>query len=227
MRELIKMENKNTLKFITIEGVDGAGKSTYIPFIKNYLESKGEKVILTREPGGTDLGNRLRDLLLTVDMDLLAETLLMFAARSQHVSEVINPALESGAWVICDRFTDSTLAYQCSAKGLPDKIVKTLERLVQGDVRPGLTFVFDVPVEVSRQRLNKTKKVPDKFERQGDEFFQSVILGYKDIVKMDPNRCKLIDSSKTIDETNDQVLLHLEEFHKKLSLVKNRQFKMS
>ncbi len=207
------MENQESLKFITIEGVDGAGKSTYIPFIKNYLESKGEQVVLTREPGGTTLGENLRGLLLNYPMSTLSETLLMFAARAQHIEEIIKPALNEGKWVICDRFTDSTMAYQSGAKGLSETKIKHLETLVQEDIKPGVTFIFDVPLEVSKQRLHKTGKVPDKFERESDDFFNAVIHGYKEIVKKNPARCKLIDSSKTIEETNAQVLLEIEKFH--------------
>ncbi len=212
------------LKFITIEGGDGAGKSTFIPFIKNYLESLGEEVVLTREPGGTQLGEKLRDLLLSYKMDVTAETLLMFAARAQHVSDVILPALKAGKWVICDRFTDSTLAYQSAGKGLPEASIKALQDIVHHDINPGLTFVFDVPLHISKERLAKTGKTPDKFESEGDEFKERVNKGYKNIVKKSPNRCKLIDSSRTIDETRDQVLIHLEEFikgfkfHKKLKM---------
>lgn len=200
------------LKFITIEGGDGAGKSTFIPVIKNFLESRGERVVLTREPGGTGLGEKLRDLLLTHKMDLTAETLLMNAARAQHVSDVIRPALEDGMWVICDRFIDSTNVYQGAAKGFPESSLKQLENIVLGDLRPGITFVFDVPLHVSKERLAKTGKVPDKFESETDDFKERVNRGYKDIVKKNVGRCKLIDSSKSIDDTTDQVLFHLQSF---------------
>ncbi len=200
------------LRFITIEGGDGAGKSTFIPVIKNFLESIGEEVVLTREPGGTALGEKLRDLLLTHKMDVTAETLLMFAARAQHVADVIEPALQEGKWVICDRFTDSTYAYQCAGKGFPDGSLKQLENIVQGDLRPGITFVFDVPLHISKERLAKTGKIPDKFESEPDAFKQRVASGYKKLVKEQLNRCKLIDSSQTIEDTKEQVLLHLQSF---------------
>lgn len=212
------MENK--LKFITIEGGDGAGKSTFIPVIKDYLESLGEEVVLTREPGGTALGEKLRDLLLTHKMDVTAETLLMFAARAQHVADVIEPALRSGKWVICDRFTDSTLAYQSAGKGLPETHIKDLQEIVHGELNPGITFVFDVPLNVSKERLARTGKIPDKFESEGDEFKERVNKGYKNIVKKNPGRCKLVDSSRSIEETKEQVLLHLEDFYKQLKPVK-------
>lgn len=205
-------KNKEKVKFITIEGGDGAGKSTFIPLIKEYIESLGEEVILTREPGGSDLGEKLRNMLLEKKMDVTAETLLMFGARAQHVSEIIKPALDSGKWVICDRFTDSTLAYQCAGKGFPESSLKQLQQIVQGDLRPGLTFVFDVPLNVSKERLAKTGKIPDKFESENDVFKENVIKGYKDIVKKDPTRCKLIDSSQTIEATREQVMYHLVAF---------------
>lgn len=204
---------KSKYKFITIEGGDGAGKSTFIPFIKDYLESRGESVILTREPGGTLLGEKLRDLLLAHRMDTMAETLLMFAARAQHIEDIIIPALKEDKWVICDRFTDSTMAYQSSAKGLPESVIKTLQDLVQHDLKPGISFVFDVPLEVSKARLMQTGKIPDKFESENDDFKERVNLGYKNIVKKNPARCKLIDSSKTIDETKEQVIILLDEFY--------------
>ena len=204
---------KNRFKFITIEGGDGAGKSTFIPFIQDYLIQRGEQVILTREPGGTPLGEKLRDLLLTHKMDTMAETLLMFAARAQHINEVIRPALEEGKWVICDRFTDSTMAYQSVAKGLPESVIKTLQDVVQNDLLPSITFVFDVPLSVSKQRLLKTGKIPDKFESEDDLFKENVNIGYKNIVKKNPARCKLIDSSRTVEETKEQVLILLNQHY--------------
>lgn len=200
-------------KFITIEGGDGACKSTFIPFIAEYLEDKGEKVILTKEPAGTPLGNHLREFLLEHKMDTMAETLLMFAARAQHIKDIIEPALREGKWVICDRFTDSTYAYQSVAKGLPESVIKTLQDLVQKNLRPGLTFVFDVPLELGKQRLVKTGKVLDKFEREGDDFKERVNMGYKNIVKRNPARCKLIDSSEEVSDTKNQVLIVLNDFY--------------
>ena len=201
-------------RFITIEGGDGAGKSTFIPFISEYLESKGESYILTKEQGGTPLGDHLKIFLLEHKMDTMAETLLMFAARAQHIKDIIEPALRDGKWVICDRFTDSTYAYQSVAKGLPESVIKTLQDLVQKDLRPGLTFVFDVPLALGKERLFKAGKALDKFEREGDDFKERVNLGYKNIVKKNPARCKLIDSSEEVSETKEQVLIILNEFYK-------------
>ena len=203
-------------KFITIEGVDGAGKSTAISAIKNHLESKGQEVLLTREPGGTNLGERLRDLLLNHKMDILAETMLMFTARAQHIHEVIIPALDAGKYVLCDRFTDSTFAYQSYAKGLDISIVKQLQKIVQKDLKPGITYILDVPLNVSKERLAKTNKIPDKFESESDEFFKRVINGFKATALQDPNRCKLIDASKSPKETVEQIIFTLDQFHNKV-----------
>lgn len=204
---------KTKFKFITIEGGEGAGKSTFIPIIQNYLVEKGEQVVLTREPGGTPLGEKLRDLLLTQKMDTMAETLLMFAARAQHIEQVIKPALNDGKWVICDRFTDSTLAYQSAAKGLPESVIKTLQDVVQKELIPGITFVFDVPISIGKQRLLSKGKILDKFENEDDIFKENVNMGYKNIVKKQPSRCKLIDSSRNIEETKEQVMILLNQFY--------------
>jgi dTMP kinase len=209
------MNKQNQLKFITIEGVDGAGKSTYIPFIKNFLEARGEEVVLTREPGGSDLG--LRDIILNKEMCTMAETLLLFADRAEHIDKIINPALAAGKWVICDRFTDSTLTYQSVGKNFPEQKIRLLETLVQEEIKPSLTFIFTVPLEISKQRLAQTGKIPDKFERESDEFFIKINQAYKNIFKKEKHRCKLVDSSRTIEETNEQVLLYLEEFYRQMA----------
>lgn len=218
------MNNKN--KFITIEGVDGAGKSSIISSIKNYLEGIGEQVVLTREPGGTSLGDTLRNILLNSKMDLMAETLLMFTARAQHIHEIILPALREDKWVICDRFTDSTLAYQSAGKGLAESKVKMLRNLVQDDLTPGMTFMLDVPLHISKERLAKTKKIPDKFESQDDDFFERVIQGYKNIAKQDPNRCKLINAAGTPQDTLDQILFNLEQYCQKVNPKNDKKMKM-
>lgn len=202
----------NKYKFISIEGGDGAGKSTFISVIKDHLTSLGFEVVVTREPGGTELGEKLREILLNEKMSVAAETLAMFAARAEHLDKVVKPALESDRWVICDRFTDSTEAYQCAGKGYPVSKLHQLQNIVQDDIKPGITFVFDVPLHVSKERLAKTGKVPDKFESENDNFKEAVNQGYKNIVKQDPERCKLIDSSKSIEDTREQVLIHLESF---------------
>ena len=144
----------------------------------------------------------------------MAETLLLFAARAEHVEATINPALEAGKWVICDRFTDSTLAYQSVGKNFPEQKIRLLENLVQGEIKPSLTFIFTVPLEISKQRLAQTGKIPDKFERESDEFFLNINQAYKNIFIREKHRCKLVDSSRTIQETNEQVELYMEEFYR-------------
>lgn len=200
------------LKFISIEGGDGAGKSTYIPKIKEYLESIGEEVILTREPGGTELSEKLRELFTDKEMSVVTETLLLETGRSDHVDRVIRPALQSGKWVICDRFSDSTYAYQCAAKGFPEAQLRQLEAIVHKDVNPSITFFFDTPLNISKQRLLKTGKKLDRFEVAPDETKLAITEGYKTLVKRNPDRYRLIDSSKTIEETSEQVMGYLKDF---------------
>lgn len=199
-------------KFITFEGIDGSGKSTFIPLIKEELEKMGEEVVLTREPGGTPLGERLREVILNDDMDVMTEALLAFASRNEHINKVIRPALEAGKFVISDRFTDSTFAYQGYAGGANMDDLAKLEQLVQKDVFPELTFLFVVPTEVSRERLSKTGKVPDKFEGQEDSYFDKANAGYLEMAEDYSHRIKVIDSSLSLEETKKQVLEHLNEY---------------
>lgn len=212
-------------KFITLEGGEGAGKSTVIPFIKEYLEELGQEVILTREPGGSKLAEELRHILLSQEMDVMTETLLIFASRCDHINNVIRPALNEDKWVICDRFTDATIAYQSSAKGLSEGIVRGLQDIVQKEVVPGLTFVLDVPLAVSKERkiwleedsVNREHEF-DKFSLENDEFKLKVLQGYKSVVKKNPQRCKLIDTSLSLEDTKEQVLLMLQQYCKKVLL---------
>lgn len=199
-------------KFITVEGTDGAGKSTFIPEMKEILEAQGFEVVFTREPGGTPFAEQLRELILNEKMDNITALLLAFASRNEHIKNVINPALEAGKCVISDRFTDSTYAYQVAAQGVPKEYVEVLEHMVQKQLKPDMTLIFTVPVEVSRQRLNKTGKVPDNFESQNDDFFQNVLNGYLDIAKKEPERCKVIDSSLSLEETKEQVMKVMNNF---------------
>ncbi|MFA6040389.1 MAG: dTMP kinase [Methylophilus sp.] len=184
-------------KFITLEGMDGAGKSTHIPTIIQLLEARGIELVSTREPGGTVLGEKLTDLLLHEEMDAETETLLMFAARREHIAQVIEPALERGAYVLSDRFTDATYAYQCGAKGVALNKVQQLETWVQGDLQPDLTLLFDVPVAVSMQRLS-TARTPDKFERESHDFFEKLRTVYLDRAKADPVRFRVIDANQSL-----------------------------
>ena len=187
-----------TGKFITLEGMDGAGKSTHIPNIIKALEAHGHEVVSTREPGGTKLGEQLRELLLHESMHAETETLLMFAARREHIAAVISPALARGAYVLSDRFTDATYAYQSGAKGVPVSKIKILEEWVQVDLQPDITLLFDVPVEVSMQRLSSTR-VPDKFERESADFFSRIRQAYLQRAKENPSRFRIIDGSAPLD----------------------------
>src|SRR5262245_21964278 len=149
-------------KFITLEGVDGAGKSTFLAWIEQRIRSKGVDLLVTREPGGTPIGERLRELLLHTTMDRKTETLLMFAARQEHIVSVIEPALTAGRWVLCDRFTDATFAYQGAGRALGERDIAILEAWVQGGLQPDLTVLFDLPVEVARAR-SQAARSPDRF----------------------------------------------------------------
>jgi dTMP kinase len=164
-------------KFITLEGVDGAGKSSHVEGIAALLRARGRRVLVTREPGGTPLAEQLRALVLAEPMDPRSETLLMFAARSDHLRRVILPALAEGAWVVCDRFTDATVAYQGGGKGVSAELIERLRLAVHPDLEPDLTLVFDCPYEIARERLGGTGKAPDRFEREGREFFERVRAG--------------------------------------------------
>lgn len=199
-------------KFITIEGTDGAGKSTFVPEMKAMLESQGYEVILTREPGGTPFAEELREIILNKPMDRMTALLLAFASRNEHIENVIKPALEAGKYVISDRFTDSTYAYQVAGQGVPKEYVEVLEHMVQKQLKPDMTLIFTVPVEVSRQRLSKTGKEPDNFESQNNDFFQRVLDGYLNIAKNEPERCKLVDSSKSLEDTKEQVVGIMNQF---------------
>ena len=191
-------------KFITLEGMDGAGKSTHIPDIIKLLELKGVEVISTREPGGTLLGEQLRTLLLNEAMHPETETLLMFAARREHISQIIEPALARGAWMLSDRFTDATYAYQSGGRGVLANKVIELEAWVQGDLQPDLTLLFDVPVEVSVARL-ASARAPDKFERESAEFFTKIRNAYLDRANKNPNRFCIINSNQALDDVKVEV----------------------
>lgn len=199
-------------KFITIEGTDGAGKSTFVPEMKAMLEAQGHEVILTREPGGTPFAEEIRELILNKEMDTMTALLLAFASRNEHIKNVINPALEAGKYVISDRFTDSTYAYQVAGQGVSKEYVEVLEHMVQKQLKPDITLIFTVPVEISRQRLSKTGKIPDNFESQNDDFFQNVLDCYHQIAKKEPERCKVIDSSTSLEETKKQVVTAMQTF---------------
>ena len=186
-------------RFITLEGVDGAGKSTHLAWIAERLRSGGREVVVTREPGGTPLGERLRELLLSEPMHIETETMLMFAARREHLARVIAPALEAGRWVLSDRFTDATFAYQGGGRGLSIEKIAELERWVQGDVEPDLTLYFDLPVEIARQRLMASQPKPDRFEREDFAFFERVRSAYLQRAAAASRRIVVIDASRPLE----------------------------
>ena len=192
-------QSKKRGKFITLEGMDGAGKSTHIPHIIAALKTRGVEVVSTREPGGTRLGEQLRALLLHDAMHPETETLLMFAARREHIANVIEPALKRGAYVLSDRFTDATYAYQCGAKGVASSKIKQLEKWVQGNLQPDMTLLFDVPVEISIKRLSSARE-PDKFEREDAKFFEKLRQAYLTRAKENPTRISVIDANQTLDK---------------------------
>ena len=198
-------------KFITLEGMDGAGKSTHIPNIVAQLEHAGIEVVSTREPGGTKLGEQLRALLLHDQMHPETETLLMFAARREHIAKVIVPALARGAYVLSDRFTDATYAYQCGGKGVASDKVQQLERWVQGDLQPNLTILFDVPVEVSLARLVSARE-PDKFEREDAVFFEKLRTTYLARAAENPQRFHVINANQSLEIVKLEVNKIVEQF---------------
>ena len=198
-------------KFITFEGVDGAGKSTHIAAFADTLRQLGKTVITTREPGGTTLGEQLRELLLHQPMHLETEALLMFAARREHLAQLIGPALTRGEWVISDRFTDASFAYQGGGRGLSLEKLDQLEHWVQGDLQPDLTLLFDVPLDVARARLQRSRD-PDKFEQEQEEFFARVRQVYLQRAAQFPQRIRVIDATRPIDQIRaelDQVAASL------------------
>lgn len=192
-------------KFITLEGVDGAGKSTLVPWIAARLRRAGREIVVTREPGGTPLAEKLRAMVLAEPMDPLSETLLMFAARFDHVQKVIQPALERGAWVVCDRFTDATLAYQGGGKGVSVDLIRSLAQSVHPGLTPDQTLVFDCPYDVSRGRLSASGRTLDRFEAEEREFFDRVRSAYKAIADTEPRRVHIFDGSKAPSDVKAEV----------------------
>ncbi len=191
-------------KFITFEGIDGAGKSTHLSFVADLLRERKQTVVVTREPGGTALGESLRAILLHEKMHLETEALLMFAARREHIAQVIAPALERGDWVISDRFTDATFAYQGGGRKLDLQKLAALERWVHPNLQPDLTLLFDVPLDVARARLNATRTL-DKFEQEKADFFAATRAEYLRRAAEFPQRFRIIDSTRTITTIQDQL----------------------
>lgn len=190
--------------FLTFEGVDGAGKSTHIPFMKELLQQHNIPVLVTREPGGTPLGENLRTMLLSEPMALETECLLMFAARNEHLVDRILPALKKGHWVLCDRFTDATYAYQGAGRNLGAERIRILEQWVHAGLTPDRTWLFDLPLDQARERLMDTR-VLDRFEQEDTEFFLRTQQGYYDRVHEDPGRFSMVDASLTISTIQAQL----------------------
>lgn len=184
-------------KFLTLEGVDGAGKSTHIEWLTDTIKQKGIEVLSTREPGGTAIGEKLRELLLHEPMHLECETLMMFAARAEHLRCVIEPALKKGVWVVCDRFTDATYAYQGGGRELGYSRVAQLETWLHPDLQPDRTWLFDVPLSVARERLNRTRD-QDRFEKQADIFFEKTREIYLRRAEQFPERILRVDATQSI-----------------------------
>ena len=197
---MVLTSNSTRGRFITLEGIDGAGKSTQHQWLVDYLRTQGREVVATREPGGTPLGEKLRALLLSDSMHLETEALLMFAARREHVFQVIEPALASGTWVVCDRFVDATLAYQGGGRGLSPERLAVLANWVLGDLKPDLTLLFDAPVALALQRLRAATPNPDRFEQEQSDFFDRVRTAYLAIGAAEPRRVVRIDATQSIDQ---------------------------
>ncbi|MFT5112717.1 MAG: dTMP kinase [Parasphingorhabdus sp.] len=194
--------------FITIEGTDGAGKSTQVECLKNTLANNQIEFVLTREPGGSPLGEALRDLLLqreNINISVKAQLLMMFAARAQHLEEIIIPTLQQGKWVICDRFTDATYAYQGGAGGLGLDAVGTIEQWTQDDLRPDLTLLLDIPVETGMARTEGRGESKDRFEKQGIEFKKKIRETYLELANRFPHRIQRIDATSSIEQVSGQI----------------------
>lgn len=201
-------------KFISIEGIEGAGKSTQIDFIQNFLQQQGKRVVVTREPGGTKLGEQIRELLLAPrdnGMSHDAELLLMFAARAEHIEQVIKPAIARGDWVLCDRFVDATFAYQGGGRGIAYERIKTISDWTLDGLQTDITLLFDLPVETGQQRVVKRQQEKDRFEQEKATFFQKIRDCYLERAKQEPERIKIIDASRDISAVQQQVSTLLDD----------------
>lgn len=187
-------------KFITFEGIDGAGKSSHVEWLAEQVRQQGHVVHVTREPGGTQLGEKLRELLLNEAMHLETETLLMFAARREHLAQVIEPALSRGEWVVCDRFTDATFAYQGGGRGLDRGKLQQLEHWVHEEIQPDLTLLFDLPLDVARERIALASRVLDRFEQERADFHERVRQAYIDRANHNPSRIRVINAQRSIED---------------------------
>ncbi len=187
-------------KFITFEGIDGAGKSSHVEWLANWLREQGKTVHVTREPGGTPLGEKLRQLLLSEPMHLETETLLMFAARREHLAQLIEPALARGEWVVCDRFTDASWAYQGGGRGLDRAKLMALEHWVHGHLQPDLTLLFDLPLEMARERIALAERSLDRFEQEKADFHNRVRLAYLERAATHPGRIQVIQADRSLED---------------------------
>jgi dTMP kinase len=192
-------------KFITLEGIDGAGKSSHLEFLCAQVRARGCDAVLTREPGGTEAGEALRAIVLERAMQARTEALLMFAARAEHVAAVIEPALAAGRWVVCDRFSDATFAYQCGGRGLPREFVVGLERLVHPGLQPDATFLFDIDPAAAHERQRARSRRADKFERERQDFFARVRDAYLERAREHSRRFHVIDASGELAQVRDRV----------------------
>lgn len=192
--------------FLTLDGIDGAGKSTQLAFIQDFLQQHAINVVCTREPGGTLLGKSLRDLLLNSQSHVCAdtETLLMFADRAQHLHELIIPALSQNKWVLSDRFTDATFAYQSGGRQISKEKIVQLENWVQGDLRPDLTIILDIPIEIAIERIRSNRNL-DRFEKEGIDFFERVRESYIKLALANPERYKIIDTNREISTIQNDI----------------------
>jgi dTMP kinase len=196
-------------QFITFEGIDGAGKSSHVEWLAEWLRAQGKTVHVTREPGGTELGEKLRSLLLNDPMHLETETLLMFAARREHLARLIEPALARGEWVVCDRFSDATYAYQGGGRGLSHAKFLALEHWVHEHVQPNLTLLFDLPLDIARERIALASRVLDRFEQERADFHERVRQAYLERAHTNPSRIRVIDANHSladIRKTLEQVV---------------------
>jgi dTMP kinase len=187
-------------RFVTLEGIDGAGKSSHVGFLRGLIAARGFEVVVTREPGGTDFGKAVREVILHHPTTALAEAIAMFADRSAHIDELIAPALAAGRWVLCDRFTDSTYAYQCGGRGLAREAVAALERIVHPRLQPDATFLFDLDPATAAARSRERGAAPDKFEREQEDFFRRVREAYLERAREHPRRIHVIDARGSLDE---------------------------
>lgn len=200
-------------QFITVEGGEGVGKSSNIAFILSYLKDKGIDVVSTREPGGTELSEKIRDVLLDAkNKSMVSDTelLLMFAARAQHLAVLIKPSLKKGKWVLCDRFTDATYAYQGGGRGIPMQRIAILEDWVQGELRPDLTILLDLPIEIGMQRASE-RSAPDRIEQEKNHFFEAVRQTYLKMAVDSPQRYRVIDASQTLEQVQKDIAAVLDE----------------